>query len=185
MEDGQVTPEVTPQPQPTPTPQPIAEPAFNPEMIRTAIHEGLREIASQAPVQPQQVPQPQVDPVGQVLNPYLAPVNLQVQSAIDSSQFYARTKVPEKYIDEIEQTHRQWLAQGITVSRSEVWNYIKGKYQDQMFTERQQAAQEAATRAQEEQSLGIGSPARYMGPPKDARELSHEELTNSLDGVSF
>lgn len=162
--------------------QPQIDVAALQSSLQQTLKESLAEMARSA--QPVQQPQPQPDAVRDVLAPYLQPIVMQTQHATDAATFYATNPQAGNHSTRIEELARQYP----TTPRAQLWQYLKGddSYINSEVERRMQAAKEAAERAAQGNTVGVGGYVQHnVGQVRQASQLSPDELSNALDGISF
>lgn len=154
--------------------------------VKSAIGEMAREMPPARPQAPQ--PQPAADPMRDLLNPYLAPVQLGHQAVQDSVLFYTNPQNAWalEHQNEIEQIFQNWAAQGRAVPRADIAAYIRGRDFDKFAEARAKAQAEAQARATAATTVGFGSPGRaYDQPVRQASEMPIDELRRIMADVPF
>lgn len=167
--------------------------AFDPETLAPVITDAIKaqfaewqkEQQQQQEYQRQKVQEQ--DPLAKLVAPYLAPVQLQAQAAIDAATFYTKNPQASRYTEEIEQIHQNWLQRGITVTRGEVWNYVKGLHSEELFEERRKELEQKERAAQEALTVGPGGSLRTPGGQqvKSLYEIPYDKWDEVMRDVVF
>jgi hypothetical protein len=188
-------------PTPEPEPTPAAKPAgVDPAAIQKAVSEGLSAALSardqavmrqQAQHHARQEAQTrQADPVRKVVldavGDVLGDASFRADAAADLAQFYTIHPEARAMAPEIESKFRDLAAEGRPMDRESIYFWYRGS----PGTFEKLVAQEKERSAREEQEAryaqsvgpGIGRPVRVM---KDPYEMTSDELSQALDGVSF
>lgn len=161
---------------------------------KAAVVAGIAEASKNAPrpvVVQQSPPQAQQpDPVGDVINPYLAPVarlvNLKADSAIDAATFYATVKDAAPHSAEIEAKFNECVQKGMPMNRISIWQWMQGANIDKIVEQRiknRDAEIEAARQAQTLQGSRGGVPTG--GRPSVDINATDDELASAVHGLEF
>jgi hypothetical protein len=183
---------------------------FDQEAFLARMNESIQSsLAAYKPPQadPEVVSQPQVEPdeTQQFLNPYIQPVvnqaNFAAASAIDYTKFYGKNRVVadgEEDITEgtistsmekeIEDTFDKMARSGKPATREEIRNYLLGRdltKDPKAFTEKQaKKRQQAVNRAQQGSDIAGMSQVTQMTPDQ-LYGMPQEQLTKSLENITF
>lgn len=167
--------------------------------LKEALKSGLQEIATQdrqaaqeatqqaqqRTQQAQQVQAQQADPMLQLMAPYLAPLALDSQLAIDAATFYGTTPESITYKDEIERISSAWRQQGRVVPRNDIWLYVQGVHRKEINEAEAKVALASQERARMAGTVGQGSPAFDQAETKDPYTMTQADLEKALSNVVF
>lgn len=171
-------------------------PAFDMDALATQVSEKLKDAFKQQapppqPPRPQVVQQPPVvDPVADLLRPYLEPVARQAaiasDSADDAAEFYgAHAELEKEERLEIEKRFKALKAQGLPLKREDIYNHYVGENVEKVVEKRIKKRDEQVTRAANASTVGSGSPDRAPAQIVDARSMTLPDLEKALAGQSF
>jgi hypothetical protein len=166
------------------TGQVVQQPQIDVAALQTSLQQTLKESLAEMARSAQPAPQPPPDAVRDVLAPYLQPIALQTQHATDAATFYATNPQAGTHSAKIEELARQYP----TTPRAQLWQYLKGddSYINSEVERRMQAAKEAADKAAQGNTVGVGGYVQHnVGQVRQASQLTPDELSSALDGISF
>lgn len=171
------------------------------ESVKAALKEGLTQIVADetkvagekqqankdAEAQRAAIAKQAGDPVFNLMAPYLAPVALDAQLAIDAATFYSTTGEASSYKDEIERISTAWKQQGLVVPRKDIWSYVQGIHRKEMHEADNKRTAEEQERARLASTVGSG----FAGQPNQSQQgvdpytMTKADLEKALENVSF
>ena len=174
-------------------------PAIDADAIQTAVSNALKDWQPPQPQVSNVVPSPEPtvnnrnpleDVVGPVVKPMIYGAQVEAADAKDAALFYASDEAKNLSGEEkraIEQAFEQLKKQGTPFSRAAVfaWHRGTGKNFDKAV---EQAIKDRDTKikaAEQQTSVGPGSPDRGGKPAVDAHSLSDDDLTKAMQGQAF
>lgn len=162
---------------------------------------GIRKMAEEAAAN-QPAPQPAYDPnqrpdpltaaVAPIVAPAIQAVGVRAEAATDAAMFYADSdpdtlQFKAKHKGEVEALFNAELKAGRFTPREDILAYLRGgKLLNEVIEGEVSKRKAAEDRAREAETAGPGGVRAFSHKPaKDPYTMTDEELTKSLEGVSF
>src|SRR5262245_48499162 len=162
------------------------------DALATQVSEKLKDtfkaaVPAPAPPRPPVAPQPQVvDPMADLLRPYLEPIQRKAaiaeESADDAAEFYgSHPDLDKEDRTAIETRFKQMKAAGVPFKREDIYKHHIGDNIDKVVDKRIKKRDEDLARAANASTVvGGGSPERGPAQVADARSMSTGDLEKAL-----
>jgi len=168
------------------------QPQFDPAAIQSAVQSSIQQYFADNPIQVPRAeearPVPQVNPIADLINPYIEPklrqAALDSNAAVDTALFYATHPECIKHKDELEKVFSGLKSQGTPFDHEAVWAWYRGRNFDTFYKEAVEQDQARLKQAQLDSTVDGGSRPRNI-EIKDAHEASDEDLEKGLKDISF